>query len=103
MRLIDKTIQSLRQPMIAPGVFQLRIHALLYHRPSAVLGDNEAVQIKRVAILNRRAINFRDQPACARQSSSINPGALADGGEFQRGFTRMPAASTTDIDAKLVL
>jgi hypothetical protein len=48
MRLVDETLQSLGEPVIAAGLLKFTVHPLLYNDPVAVVGDDEPVQIERV-------------------------------------------------------
>ena len=58
VRLVDETLQPFGKPMIAACLLALAIHALLHDHPIAIIGDNEAVQVKIKAVLHGRAINL---------------------------------------------
>ena len=61
MRLLDETGHPLRQPVVASRLLAIAIHALLHHRPTAVIADDEAMQIKVETVLHGGTINFCDQ------------------------------------------
>ena len=46
VRLLDEACHSLRQPVVAPCLPAIAIHALLNDRPASFIADNVAVQIK---------------------------------------------------------
>src|SRR4051794_21088757 len=102
VRLLDEARKPLRMPMIAPGLPALAVHALLHHGPLAVVGDEEAVQIKIEAVLHRGAVDLRDQPAGARQRRAVEANALAERGQLRRRPPRLVAASAADMQPKLV-
>ena len=62
---VDKAAQVLGMPMIATGLSFVAVHALLHHRPFAVIGDEKTVQIEFKAVLHGRAVDLGDQPAGA--------------------------------------
>src|SRR3984893_13565315 len=93
MWIIDEARQSLRKPVIAPRLLAPAVHALLHDGPLAVISDNEAVQIKIEAILHRRAVDLRNQPACLGKRCSVNADLITDGNEFLRRSPRVAAAS----------
>ena len=63
MRLIDETLQSLGEPVIAAGLLELAVHPLLYNDPVAVVGDDEAMQIKLEPVLHSGTVDLGYQPA----------------------------------------
>src|SRR3954465_11062596 len=87
--------------MVAPRVAALAIHALLHHDPLAVIGDNEAVEIKIETVLNGGAVHLGDEPARLRKRSAVDPGALADGDQLLRRLARVLAAPPAHVNAKL--
>jgi hypothetical protein len=64
--------------MIAPGLLTLTIHSLLHHCPVAVIGHDEAVQVKVETILHCRAIHFGDQSTGPCQACTVDPDAVAN-------------------------
>src|SRR4026207_423495 len=99
MRVVDEAAGPLRQPVIAPRLPALAVHALLHHRPMAVVGDDEAVQIETEAVLHRRRVHLGDQPAGTRQMSAMDADAFTNRREFLRRLARMLAAPPADMDA----
>ena len=102
VRLFDETLEAFRQPMIPAGLPALAVHPLLNHDPLPVIGHNEAVQIKIEAILHGRAVHFRNQAARLGEGHSVDADVVADGNQLFRGLPRMLAASSADMNAKLV-
>ena len=96
-----KLVESFRRPMIAAGLLAIPVHPLLHNDPVAIVGDDEAVQIKIETVLDSRAIDFRDKAARLRQGLAVEADAVADRYEFARSLTGMLAAPAADMDAKL--
>ena len=65
-------------PVIAAGLPLVAVHALLHHRPLAVVGDEEAMQIEIETVLHRGAVDFGDQAAGARQRRAVEADAIAE-------------------------
>ena len=63
MRLVDETLQSFGQPVIAASCAAQVVHSLLDDGPVTIIGDDEPVQIEVKTILDRGAIHLRDQSA----------------------------------------
>ena len=101
VRLIDKALQTLGEPVITPRVAALAVHALLHHHPLAVVGDDEAVQVKVEAVLHGRAVHLGDEAARLRERCAVDTGALADRDQLIRRLARMLAASAAHMDAEL--
>ncbi len=101
VRLIDEARQPFGEPVIAPRVAALAVHALLHHHPLPVVGDDEAVQVKVEAVLHRRAVDLGDEPARLRERRAVDAGALADRDQLVRRLARMLAAPAADMNAKL--
>ena len=101
VRRIDKTLQAFGKPVIAPGLAEIAVHALLDHDPVPVIGDDEAVQIQVEPVLHRRAVDFGDKPACRGERGAIEPDPIADRDQFMRRLARVIAASAADMDAEL--
>ena len=87
--------------MIAPRLPALAVHALLHHHPAPVVGDDEAMQIKFEAVLDRGAVDLGDEPARAGEPRAVEADAIADGHQFVRRAARMLAAAAADVKAKL--
>jgi hypothetical protein len=103
VRLLDEACKALRVPVIAACLPLLAVHALLYHRPLAVVGDDEAVQIEIEAVLHGGAVDLGDEAAGAGQRLAIQADAVAQRHELLRRAARMLAAPAADVDAKLML
>ena len=101
VRLIDETLQAFGQPVIAPSLAAIAVHALLDHDPVSVIGDDEAVQIEVEPILDRRAVDLGDQPACRGERGAVEPDPIADRDQFMRRLARVIAAPAADMDAEL--
>ena len=96
-----KLVETLREPVIAPRLAIAAVHALLDDHPLAVVGDDEAVQVEIVAVLDRGAVDLGDQPARARQRLAVEPDAIADREKLVRRLARMIAAAAADMQAEL--
>ena len=103
MRRVDETRQPVRKPMIAPRQLVFALHALLHDSPFAVVGDDEAVEIELKAILQRRAVNFCDEPANAGERCTVEADAIGNRNQLSGRLSRMRSASATDINAELIL
>ena len=101
VRRVDEAGQALRQPVIAPRLPALAVHALLHHDPVAVVGDDEAVQVELEPVLHRGAVDLGDEPARRRQRGAVEADALADRHQLVRRLARMPAAPAADMEAEL--
>ena len=97
MRLLDKALQALGQPVIAPGLFAVAVHALLHYDPAPVVGDDEAMQIEIEAVLHRGAIDLGDQPARLGERGAVEADLFADRDEFVRRLPRMLAPAAADV------
>ena len=100
VRLLDEAPQALGQPMIAARCPARVVHALLDDGPFALVGDDEAVQIKVETILDGGAVDFRHQPADVGERAAINSNPLADRCEFMRRLPRLLAAAAADMNAE---
>ena len=101
VRRVDKCLEPLGKPVVAPSQARLAVHALLNDCPLAVVRDDEAMQIKVEAVLHGGAVHLGDEPAGLRQRRAIEADARADGRELQRRLARMSAAPAADMDAEL--
>src|SRR5690349_1948070 len=61
------------------------------------------MEIQIESVLNRGAVDLGDQPACPCQRHRIQSRLLADLYELVRGASRVPPASTANIQPKLTL
>ena len=100
VRLLDETLQSLGQPMVAARGAARIVHALLDDGPFALVGDDEAVQIEVETILDGGAVDLRHQPADVGERGAVDPDPLADRREFVRRLARLLAAAAADMDAE---
>ena len=98
-----KLCKTFRQPVIAPRLTLLAVHALLHDRPVAVVGDDEAVQVEIEAVLHRGAVDLGDEPAGARERRAVEADALAERRQLVRRRARVLAAAAADVDAELAL
>ena len=100
VRLLDETPQAFGQPMIAARRAARIVHALLDDCPFALVGDDEAVQIKVETVLNGGAVDLRHQPADIGERDAVDPDPLADRGELERRLARLLAAAAADMDSE---
>ena len=89
-------------PVVAARLLLVAVHALLHDRPLAVVGDEEAVQIKVEAVLDGGAVDLGDEAAGARQLGAVEADAFAEQTQFVRRLARMLAAAAADVDAEFV-
>jgi hypothetical protein len=99
VRLIDEVLQALGKPMIASCPTAIAIHALLYHDPIPGIGNNEAVQVKIEAILDRGTVNLSDQadsfwPLPRRRTPTRWPIATSSCGVCRECWPRPPQTWT---------
>jgi hypothetical protein len=98
MRRVHEALQAFGQPMVAPSLSAIAVHALLHHDPVTVISDNEAVQIEVEPILHRRAVDLGDKPACLGERGTIEPDPIADRHQFMRRLARVIAAPAANMD-----
>ena len=101
MRFVDEAPQTFREPVVAPGLAAIAVHALLDHDPVSVVGDDEAVEIKLEPVLDRRAVDLGDQPARLGERRAIEAGPVTDRNKLMRRLARVIAAPAADMDAEL--
>ena len=101
VRFLDEAFRPSDMPMVAARLPLLAVHALLHHRPLAVVGDDEAVQIEIESVLHGGAVDLGDEPAGARQRRAVEADAFAERRQLLRRAARMLAAAAADVDAKL--
>src|SRR6188768_2482578 len=70
MRLLDEAREIFRMPVVAARLTLLAVHALLHHRPLAVVGDDETVQVEIEPVLDGGAVDLGDKSAGAGQGRS---------------------------------
>jgi len=63
MRWIDEVFQPFEQPVIAPCLAVLSVHALLDNDPLAVISHDEAVQVKIKDVVHGGAVDLGDEAA----------------------------------------
>ena len=102
MRLLDEACQPLREPVIAARLLAPAIHSLLNDGPPALVGDDEAVQIKVKAVLDRSTVDLGYKPARGRKGGAVESNPLADGKEFVRRLPRVFAAPAADMESELM-
>jgi len=78
MRLIDKILETFREPVIPAGLPTLPIHALLHHHPLRIIRDNEPMQIKIEPVLHCRTVHLGHQSARLGQGCAVKPHAFPD-------------------------
>src|SRR5690606_13532337 len=103
VRGIEKALQILRQPVIAPRLAPLLVHALLHDAPASVCGDDEGVQIQIEAVLYGRAVDLRDETARVHERRGVQAGAFADRQELCGCLARMRALAAAHVNAELPL
>src|SRR5436190_4981919 len=103
MRLIDKASQPFREPMIAASLPAVRVHPLLDHHPTALVRNDEAVEIKLKPVLDCRAVHLCDQAACGRERSTIESGAVADRLQLMRGLPGIFPAPAAYVNSEFAL
>lgn len=103
VRRIDKALQRLGVPVIASCLPLVAVHALLHHRPFAVGGHEEAVEIEVETVLHGRAVDLCHQAAGAGQLCAVKSDAIAELHQLVRCLARMPASAAADINPELVL
>jgi hypothetical protein len=88
VRFVDEAAQTFRQPVIAPGLAAVAVHALLDHDPVSVIGDDEAMEIKVKPILDRRAVDLGDKLARPGKRCAVETGPIPDRDESSCGVWR---------------
>jgi hypothetical protein len=100
MRLVGETSQSLGEPVIAAGLLELTVHALLYNNPVAVVGDDEAVQVQLEPVLHGGTVDLGYQAAGCGERGPIKAHPVPDIDQFVRRLPRIPAASAAYMDPR---
>ena len=101
VRLVDEALQTIREPVIAPGLPAIAVHALLDHGPVSVISDDEAVEIEVKPILDRRAIDLGDEPTRFCQRRAVETDPITDRYKLMWRPPRMIAAPAADVDTEL--
>ena len=89
-------------PVVAARLLLVAVHALLHHRPLAVVGHEEAVEVEIEAVLHGGAVDLGDQTACAGQRGAIETDTFAERLQFVRRLPRVLAPTAADVDAEFV-
>ena len=100
VRFVDEAPQTFGEPVIAPGLAAIAVHALLDHDPVSVIGDDEAMEIEIKPILDRRAVDLGDQPARLGERHAVKTDPVADRDKLMRRLARVTAAPAADMDAE---
>src|SRR5690242_1708270 len=87
--LIDEITERFRMPMITARIPLRAIHALLDDGPLAIIGYEEPVQVKIVAVLHRGAVDLGDEAACARQRGAVETNPHPKTVQLLRRLARM--------------
>src|SRR4029077_15803524 len=85
--------------MIATRLPALAVHALLHHRPVAVVGDDETVQIEIEPTLHGGTAPLGHETAGLRELAAVEADLVPDRNEFARrlsGVSPAPAAVVDD-------
>src|SRR5208282_2923348 len=98
VRLFDEAPEGFRKPMIAARLLALAVHPLLNHDPLAVIGNDEAVQIKIEAVLHGGAVYLGDKPARLCQRRPIETHSLSDRDQLLGSLPGMLAAAAAYVD-----
>ncbi len=89
--------------MVAPRQFARGVHPLLDHRPIALVGNDERMQINVESILHGGAVDLGDEPTDLAQPRAVDPGPLSNRAQLLRRVTRVTASPAADMDAKIPL
>ena len=90
-------------PVVAAGLALVAVHALLHHRPLAIVGDEETVQVEIEAILHGGTVDLGHQAAGAGEGRGIDADAIAERGQFVWRLARVLAPSAANMDAEFAL
>ena len=100
VRFVDEALQTFRQPVVAPRLAALAVHALLDDDPAAVVGDDESVQIEVEPVLDRGAVDLGDEAARGRERLAVEPDPVADRDQLVRRLARVRAPAAADMQAE---
>src|ERR1700692_2615228 len=89
-------------PVVAARLLLVSVHTLLHHRPSAVVGHEEAVEVEIKAVLYGSVVDLGDQSARAGESGAVEPDAFAECLQFVRRLAGVLTSTAADVDAKFV-
>ena len=103
VRIVHEACQPFREPMIATRLPALPVHALLHHRPMAVIGDDETVQVEIETILHGGTVDLGHETAGLREFAAVEADLVPDRDEFARGLSGVSPAPAADVDAELLL
>ncbi len=90
-------------PVVAAGLALLAVHALLHHRPLAIISNEEPMQVEIEAILHRGAVDLGHKAAGAGEGRGVDADAIAEGAQLVWRLARVLAPSAADMDAELAL
>jgi|SRR5271166_1163520 len=77
-RFVDEAPQTFGEPVIAPGLTAIAVHALLDHDPVPVIGDDEAMEIKVKPVLDGRAVDLGDKPTRPGERCAVETDPITD-------------------------
>ena len=103
VRLVDKTLQPLGEPVIAAGLPELAVHPLLDNHPMAVVGDDEPMQVKLETVLHSRTVDLRYQAAGCGERGAVKAYPVPDIDQLVRRLPRIFPAPAADMDPELLL
>ena len=101
MRFVHEALKAFGQPVIAPGLAAVAVHALLDHDPVSVVSNDEAVEIQVKAVLDRRAVDLGHEPARPGEHCTVEADPITDRDKLIRRLARVAAAAAANMDAKL--
>jgi hypothetical protein len=77
-------------------------NALLHHRPLAIVGHEEAVEVEIEAVLYGGAVYLGDQAACACECGAVETDTFAEGLQLIRRLPGMLTSAAADVDTEFV-
>src|ERR1700676_721796 len=89
-------------PVVAPRLLLVTVHTLLHHRPLAIVGHEEAVEVEIEAVLYGSVVDLGDQSARAGDSGAAEPDASAECLQFVGSLPGMLTSTAADVDAEFV-
>jgi hypothetical protein len=101
MWFVHEALQTVREPVVAPGLAAIAVHTLLNDNPMPVIGDDEAVKIEVEAVLDSRAVDLGHEPACLGERGTIEPYPITDRDKFVRGLAGLISAPAADMNTEL--
>jgi hypothetical protein len=101
MRGVDEAREDFGQPVVAPGLPRAIVLALLHNHPASIVGDDEAVQVKVITVLQRGAVDLGRQAAGARQQGAVQADPLANRDQFRGRLPGVLPAAAAHVQTKL--